>query len=204
MQEKRAKRNSLVKGFVIGAVAMLTLSATVVMANPVMRELVFGVGVSFNGEVQNFEDDMRPFTIDGRTFLPVRAIADIVGLDVDFNNTTNTVLLTTPNVAGTPDTASTQTSSTTPTSTAGISQALVGTWMWMNIEYYVFNADGSGLMSNSAISWNTNNSVLYICTTPDFCGDICRAPSRWTYNITGNQMVLQSVTSDLQFTYTRR
>jgi len=95
MNEKKIKRNSGMKGFVLGIAFMLTLSATVVAANPVMRELVFGVGVSFNGQMQEFNEASRPFVIDGTTFLPVRAIADLVGLDVDFNAATNTVLLTT-------------------------------------------------------------------------------------------------------------
>jgi len=99
--EKKIARRSGLKGFVVGVVVTMMLSGTLVMANPVMRELVFGVGVSFNGQVQQFEEDMRPFVIDGRTFLPVRAIADIVGLDVDFDGAANMVVLTTPGaVAG--------------------------------------------------------------------------------------------------------
>ncbi|MCL2573286.1 MAG: copper amine oxidase N-terminal domain-containing protein [Defluviitaleaceae bacterium] len=97
--EKKIARRSGLKGFVIGVIVTMMLSGTLVMANPVMRELVFGVGVSFNGEVQQFEEDMRPFVIDGRTFLPVRAIADIVGLDVDFDGATNMVILTTSGAA---------------------------------------------------------------------------------------------------------
>jgi len=59
-----------------------------------MCELVFVVNVSFNGEAVQFDAESQPFIIDGRTFLPVRAIADIAGLDVDFDSATNTVLLT--------------------------------------------------------------------------------------------------------------
>jgi len=81
---------------------MAALSAMVVMANPETHQLTFGVAVSYNGEIQHFEEDMRPFIIDGRTFLPVRAIADIAGLDVDFDGATNTVLLTS---GGTPRTS---------------------------------------------------------------------------------------------------
>ncbi|MCL2621328.1 MAG: NPCBM/NEW2 domain-containing protein [Defluviitaleaceae bacterium] len=102
--QKPAKKLAGLKGFVVGVVATLTLSATIVAANPVMREVLFGINVSFNGQIQQFEDDMRPFTMDGRTFLPVGAIANIVGLDVDFDPATNTVLLTTAHGQGaTPD-----------------------------------------------------------------------------------------------------
>jgi len=84
----------MTRGFIMGALAMFILSGTVVMANAQMRELVFGVGVSFNGQAVQFDADSQPFIIDGRTFLPVRAIADIAGLDVDFDAATNTVVLT--------------------------------------------------------------------------------------------------------------
>jgi hypothetical protein len=58
-----------------------------------MREIIFGVGVSFNGAPVNFEDDMRPFVMGGRTFLPVRAVANLFGAEVDFDSATNTVIL---------------------------------------------------------------------------------------------------------------
>lgn len=82
------------KGFVLGILAMFMLSGTVLMANQEVRQVVFGVGVSFNGQRVNFDADSQPFVIEGRTFLPVRAIADIAGLGVDFDGATNTVILT--------------------------------------------------------------------------------------------------------------
>ena len=88
--KKREKFKLLMLGLIIGA----TLSATVAIAAPQLVEIVFGVRVSVDGQIVHFEDDMRPFVLDGRTFLPVRAMADIVGLNVDFNEATNTVVLT--------------------------------------------------------------------------------------------------------------
>ena len=84
----------MTKGVAIGVLVTLLLSGTVLMANPATREVVFGVGVSFNGQRVNFDADSQPFIMEGRTFLPVRAIADIAGLNVDFDGATNTVLLT--------------------------------------------------------------------------------------------------------------
>lgn len=72
------------KGFIVGIVLMAVLSGTAVMASPQMREVVFGVRVSHNGTMVSFADDSQPFIMGGRTFLPVRAIADIAGLHVDF------------------------------------------------------------------------------------------------------------------------
>ena len=82
------------KSFVAGVVFMAVLSGSVVMANPVMREIAFGVSVRVNGALVEFEPENRPFIMDGRTFLPVRAVADLFGADVDFDTVTNTVLLT--------------------------------------------------------------------------------------------------------------
>jgi len=139
MNEKKIKRISGVKGFVLGIVVILTLSATVVAANPVMRELVFGVGVSFNGQMQEFNYASRPFVIDGTTFLPVRAIADMVGLEVDFNEATNTVLLTTSYGQGaTPDIPTAQGNRLAETAFHGTN----------------FNSSNSGLSTNVLASAN--------------------------------------------------
>jgi hypothetical protein len=91
-------KNLQVKGFVVGMMAMFLLMGTVAMASPVTREVIFGVGVSFNGAPVNFEYDMRPFVMDGRTFLPVRAVANLFGAEIDFNAATNTVILTSGDV----------------------------------------------------------------------------------------------------------
>jgi len=79
--------------FIFGVLAALIVSGTALMASPVMRELAFGVNVTLDGELITFDDDMQPFIMDGRTFLPVRAIAEIMGLDVSFDGATNTVTL---------------------------------------------------------------------------------------------------------------
>ena len=85
-----------IRGFILGVIVTMLFSGTALMASPVMQELVFGVRVSVDGELMHFEEDMRPFIIAGRTFLPVRAIADAAGFEAGFDEATNTVLLTTP------------------------------------------------------------------------------------------------------------
>lgn len=39
---------------------------------------------------------VEPFIIEGTTYLPVRAISEALGLDVDWDGATSTVILTTP------------------------------------------------------------------------------------------------------------
>lgn len=80
------KRSKEIKGFVIGIIFTIVLSGTVVAANPAVREIFFGVTVSLNGEILDFAEDSQPFIMNGRTFLPIRVIAELVGLDVNFIN----------------------------------------------------------------------------------------------------------------------
>ncbi|MCL1883396.1 MAG: stalk domain-containing protein [Defluviitaleaceae bacterium] len=67
----------------------------VIFANTggVIRELFFGVNVMVDGVPQHFDYDMRPFIIGGRTYLPVRGIADTLGVEINWEGSTNTVYL---------------------------------------------------------------------------------------------------------------
>ncbi|MCL2526963.1 MAG: hypothetical protein FWE42_00995 [Defluviitaleaceae bacterium] len=80
--------------------------------------------------------------------------------------------------------------------------SLVGTWYWLGSPYYVFNEDGRGEMIGSDIRWVAENGVLYICITPDFCGDSCVLPTEWYYTFDGNELTLSGRTSGLSFNYT--
>jgi len=54
-----------------------------------------GVNVKLNGVIIEFEDDQRPFLMNDRTFLPVRTLVELVGVNVDYDETTHTVGLDT-------------------------------------------------------------------------------------------------------------
>ena len=66
-----------------------------VAANPggVMRELFYGVNIVLNGRPLHTEGIDRPFILDGRTFLPVRAISEALNVPVDWDGSTMTVYL---------------------------------------------------------------------------------------------------------------
>jgi len=205
-------KRAAIKGYIAGILTMLLLSGTVLMASPETRQLVFGVGVSVDGAAIDFADDMRPFIMDGRTFLPVRAIADIAGFDVGFDGASNTVVLTTGDTAvavrppqPTPTPAATPAPTPTPTPTpAAATQTLAGSWNWLGMPYYTFNADTSGIMAGAPIRWTTSGGILSICNTPDACGTNCPAPMTWEYTIRGNELTLEStVIPGIYFTYTR-
>jgi len=140
--------------------------------------------------------DVPPLIIDNRTLVPARAIAESFGVNVDWNQAAQTVVLTTGAATYTP-------APYVPVATGG----LVGEWNWLGLLYYTFNADGSGIMFDTDIWWASRNGVLYICITPDLCGSMndCFLPMQWYYSISGNQMVLTSRLIDsTTYTYTRR
>ncbi|MDR2168110.1 MAG: copper amine oxidase N-terminal domain-containing protein [Clostridiales bacterium] len=89
-------RKERLKGAVIGFVLCALLSVSVVaVANTqsVMREITYGINVMLNGEIVQFNEDSRPFVMEGRTFLPIRALAELLDLPVDFNPATNTAII---------------------------------------------------------------------------------------------------------------
>ena len=186
------KRNLIkVKWFIMGVLATLMLSGTALMAGPVMREIVFGVSVTLDGETIQFEEDMRPFLMGDRAFLPVRAIAEIAGLYVDFDGATNTVVLTTEGTAAVTDTQ------------AHAGHQLVGTWAWdISASYeYVFNADGTGTRGVAplleSIRWRTGRGGHLIIETQQFV-------ESWTYVINGDVLTLTSRQVDgMEFSYFR-
>ena len=82
-----------IKGIVVGFLLCAVLSTSVmVMATPrtETRQITYGVRVNFNGQLVQFNADNQPFVMGGRTFLPMRAMADLLGLPVDFDPSTNT------------------------------------------------------------------------------------------------------------------
>jgi len=84
------------KGYVAGLLTGFLLFSTVMAlanASGTMREIFFGINVVVDGVPQDFEYDMRPFITEGRTFLPVRGIADALGLPVHWEGSTQTVYI---------------------------------------------------------------------------------------------------------------
>jgi len=72
----------------------MVFSAGMVFANTEVLEAIRGnVTIRLDGNNLVLAPEDRPVIIDGRTFLPVRALADNVGLDVDWDAATSTVIL---------------------------------------------------------------------------------------------------------------
>ena len=79
---------------------MLIGGATIVGANQAIQAIQnTEIKVSLNGQVQEFKDETTgeaqyPITYHDRTYLPLRNVAQLAGLEVDFDSNTNTALLT--------------------------------------------------------------------------------------------------------------
>lgn len=91
------------KGFVSGIVVALILVGVIGNAaatvGSVKETLYFSnINVTMNGKAVNLVDangdPVEPFIIDGTTYIPVRAVANALGLDVGWDGRTSTVILT--------------------------------------------------------------------------------------------------------------
>jgi hypothetical protein len=85
-----------ITGVVIGGLS-------VVGANQAIQALQnTEIKVSLNGQVQEFKDETTgevqyPITYHDRTYLPLRNVANLAGLYVDYDNNTNTAILESQN-----------------------------------------------------------------------------------------------------------
>ena len=78
-------------------------SLTIVGANQAIQAIQnTEIKVSLNGQIQDFKDEATgetqyPITYNDRTYLPLRNVAQLAGLDVDYDSNTNTAILKSSN-----------------------------------------------------------------------------------------------------------
>lgn len=81
---------ALVCGLTIGASAADTLKE-------ITANLSYGITVKYNGETQTLKDangnTVYPISYEGTTYLPIRAVSNMLGISVDWDQATQTVLL---------------------------------------------------------------------------------------------------------------
>ena len=94
--------------FFAGALTMLLVMSMVVGASAysgkVTKELTYNnISVTLDGKELDLRDvqgnSVEPFIFDGTNYLPVRALSEALGLDVEWDGGTNTVVLRTQEVA---------------------------------------------------------------------------------------------------------
>jgi len=148
-----------------------------------------------------FTTNYMPHTLDvpaqiirSRTMLPIAAVLRSVGYEVNWDGTTRTVAIT----------PLAQAAAILPVPATPLVNPLVDTWNWIGTPFYAFEADGTGIAAGIAITWWTNNGMLYVCVTPEDCQDECPAPSKWYYIIEEDRLTLTSrIYPDVAFIYTR-
>jgi len=146
------------KGFVAGVLLMAMLSATLAFASSgITREIYYGISVVLNGHPVQFDEDSRPFIMEDRTFLPLRTMAELLGLPVHFDAKTNTAYVGHGDIAylllG-----------------AWIEQCYWNTWPF----YHEFFADGTGSVAHFDIdtgekfgndfffAWSVDGDYVYL------------------------------------------
>lgn len=89
-----------IQGIIIGAVTTLFLFGTLCFAShysEYVERFYKNIKITLNGITIETKDAngniVEPFIIDGTTYLPVRAICNVLGLEVNWNSETNTVEL---------------------------------------------------------------------------------------------------------------
>ena len=111
---------AVVLGMVVGANAVDTLKT-------ITASLNYGITIKYNGNVQEMKDAngnrVYPISYEGTTYLPVRAVANMLGIEVNWDDPTQTVWLgegfvPTP-VEQTVNTSDTSSSDTSYTSSGG-------------------------------------------------------------------------------------
>jgi len=81
-----------IQGFIVGIIVCSLFSGTIAQAaEGLWKEIFYGVKVEIDGVPQTFANDMTPFIMDGRTFLPLRAIGEALGKPVEWDGVTGTV-----------------------------------------------------------------------------------------------------------------
>ena len=98
------RKHGSLGSFLAGAVTMLLLMGLVTgaLATNAQKSATLyysDIKVCLDGKVLKLADatgaEVEPFTISGTTYLPVRAISEALGLDVEWNGSSHTVYLTT-------------------------------------------------------------------------------------------------------------
>jgi Copper amine oxidase N-terminal domain. len=110
---KKLNIKSFVSGFLVCAILVVPMSIYADNITKTIEVVMGGIGVTFNGH--EVKSDTEPLIYSGRTYLPVRTIAETLGIEVKWNETTNTVEL--GNLNSNTQTSTTSTPTPTPTQT---------------------------------------------------------------------------------------
>jgi hypothetical protein len=133
------------------------LAAMASSLRPRMIEVFEGVAIRIDGTL--LQSEQAPFIHEGRTYLPLRAVAEALGARVGYDSASNTVLLTSPQVAS--DTDPTTVAAQVDTAIA-LQRIREATAKYLDVE--VARRDGfnqaSGMLPNHGIHFSNLRNFL--------------------------------------------
>lgn len=96
---KKERRNGFLAGILVSALVFTLIgSAAAAITKKTLDAEYSGIKIQMNGQYFTPTDVngniVEPFAVNGTTYLPVRAISNALGLDVEWDGENNTVLLT--------------------------------------------------------------------------------------------------------------
>lgn len=199
------------KGFVAGVLAtilILSIGGTVfARTGTVTQELIYNnIGVTLDGKRLDLRDAqgsaVEPFMFNGTNYLPVRAICEALGLNVDWNGSTNTIVLTSQKASTSSDGKSVGINGTISTDYFDIS---IASAKWANeIETSLYpitpENDGNKLLCLTFLAVNKADSTKNVY--PDFNAyvdgrNVLRSVSLGT--VDGETVFLGGVASGMKF-----
>lgn len=102
--------------FILALLIAVSASATVLAVSEKTKTATLSynnIKVTLDGKAIDLRGEKEPFIIDGTTYLPVRAIAEALGLDVSWDGNTNTVMLSSYSTTSTKNSTSSADSTST-------------------------------------------------------------------------------------------
>ena len=205
--------------------AIIAITATIVMAialgstaipaatplQQVRATLATHVTITLNEQPQTMYnahgEQVYPLVFEETTYVPIRAVATMLGIDVDWDAATSTVILTAPE---------TFKQHPTPTEPPSLipetGHPLEGIWEWLQTTAtgelvskgfapYAMYSQGRMTRMFSATStpaswtWWTDGGILFMCGTPHVCdfGLTCEILAQYRYALHGYILLLTRI-----------
>ena len=123
MKNRNWKKNAVALTLVGAIAAGGVVAGAVATRQQILAELRPDIGLTLNGQSQTLDKSIIAY--DGTTYLPIRNIGELMGLDVDWNGTTQTVILNEQTGTSTP--AATTPVTTTPVASTPVTTTPVAT-----------------------------------------------------------------------------
>lgn len=104
---------SFISGFLV-CVVLMTVSIPIFAKTETIKAFYNNIKMSVNGKNIKFADGEEPFVLNGRTFVPAKYVAENLNASVSWNETDNTVVITSKSSTTSKSAIDAQSSTTLP------------------------------------------------------------------------------------------